>query len=106
MHELLIKIHDIPDSAMSMWVGNIAHILAFHFNSASRQCQRVWTSQFSCLSNIKDTVPPIVACLYGGINLALGQPHQQSSLGLSQSSTSMLGSRAKQKAGFRFNVQK
>ena len=42
----LAKIHDIADSAVSKQVGNMAHILAYLFNSAFRQCYKVWPSQF------------------------------------------------------------
>ena len=37
VHELLTKIHDILDNAVSTWFGNAGHILAYLFNSASRQ---------------------------------------------------------------------
>ena len=40
----------------------------------------------------------LLACLYGHINWSVAQTHQQSSLELSQSSTSMRGVRAKPKA--------
>ena len=36
-HELLLKVHDILDNAVSKRVGNSAHILAHMFNSASKQ---------------------------------------------------------------------
>ena len=35
VHELLTKIHDTLDSALSKWVGNTAHISAYHSLSAS-----------------------------------------------------------------------
>ena len=38
VHELLTKIHDILDSAVSMLVGDIAYIPAYLFHSGSRQC--------------------------------------------------------------------
>ena len=44
--ELLLKIHDILDKAVSKPVGNSACILANLFNSVSRQHCEVWTSQF------------------------------------------------------------
>ena len=44
VHELLIKVHDILDNAVSKLVGNSAHILVYVFNSASRQHREVWTS--------------------------------------------------------------
>ena len=42
--ELLLKIHDILDKAVSKQVGNLAHILAYLFNSVSRQHHEVWAS--------------------------------------------------------------
>ena len=39
--------------------------------------------------------PPSKACLYGHINWSLAQAEQQSSLGLSQSATSLRGGRPK-----------
>ena len=83
--ELLIKVHDILDNAVSKQIGNSAGILAQVFNSAFRQHYEIWTSQFPFLHGLKDLVPPIEACLYGCINWSLEQAHQQSSLGLSQS---------------------
>ena len=35
--ELLLKVHDILGKAVSKWVGNSACILAYLFNSVSRQ---------------------------------------------------------------------
>ena len=58
VHELHTKIHDILDNSMSKLVGNTAHMLAFLFNSASRQCHDAWTLQFPFLHSTKDTVPP------------------------------------------------
>ena len=69
--ELLTKIHKILDSAVSKWVGNIAHILAFLFNSASRQCLEVCALQYPFLHYFKDSVPPSEACFYGFINWSL-----------------------------------
>ena len=69
VHELLIKMHDIVDSALSKWVGNTANILAYLPNSVSRQHCEVLASQFPFLPNF--TVPPIEACLYGCINWSL-----------------------------------
>ena len=37
VHDILNKIHDILDNAISKWVGNAGYILAYLFNSASRQ---------------------------------------------------------------------
>ena len=37
VHDLLTVIHDILDRAVSKWVGNAAHVLAYLLNSASRQ---------------------------------------------------------------------
>ena len=69
--ELLIKVHDILDSAVSKQAGDSAHILLHVFNSASRQHHEVWASQFSFLHGLKDVVPPSEACLYGHINWSL-----------------------------------
>ena len=91
---------------MSKQVGNTAYILVYLFNFASRQHCEVWASQIPFLQNINDTVPFSKACLYGWINWSLAQGHEQSSFRLSQLSTSMRCSRAKLKAGFRFNIQK
>ena len=85
VHELLIKVQDILDNAVSKCIGNSAHILLYVFHSASRQCFEVRTSQFPFLHGLKDVVPPSEACLYGHINWPLAQAQQQSSIGLSQS---------------------
>ena len=100
VHELLTKIPGILDSGESKQVSNIANILASLFISVSRQHCGVWASQFTFLNNFKDSVLPSEACLCGHINWSLAQAHQQSSLRLSQSSTTMMGARAKQKARF------
>ena len=91
---------------MYKWVGNMAHILAYLFNSASRHDCEDLAFQFPILQNIKDSIPSSEACQYCCINWSLAQAHQQYSLGLPECSTSMRHSRAKPKAGFRFNVQK
>ena len=44
--EFLPKVHYILDKAVSKWVGNLACILAYLFNSISRQHCEVWASQF------------------------------------------------------------
>ena len=85
VHKLLIKIHDILDSAVPRWVGNTACILAYIFNSVSRKCHEVWACLSLFLQNIKDPVLPSHVCLYSHINLSLAQAHQQSLLGLCQS---------------------
>ena len=36
VHELLNKVHDILENAVSKWFGNSAHILVHVFNSVSR----------------------------------------------------------------------
>ena len=54
------------------------------FNSASKQHHEVWASQFPILDNIKDSLPPIEAYLYGCIKWSLSQAHRASSLRLSQ----------------------
>ena len=101
VHELLTKIHDILDDSLSK-----CSYFAYLFNSTSRQGCEVWASQFPFLHNIKDSINPSEACLYGCINWSLSQTHHQSSHGLSQSSTSIRGIRAKSRAGFCFDVQK
>ena len=90
VYELLTMIHDTLDSAVSTQSGNMACILAYHFNSVSMQCHEVLVSQFPFLHNIKESVLPSEACLYGGINWSVGQAHHQFSLGLTQSSSSMI----------------
>ena len=93
VHGLLTKIHDIPDSAGSKFICNTALIFCTPFNSASRQHYDVWASQFPFHHNSKDNIPPNESCLYGCINWSLAQTQHQSSIGLSQSSTPMIGSR-------------
>ena len=80
--ELLLRIHDILDKAVSMQVGNSAHILAYLFNSISRQHCEVWASQFPFHHSLREVIPPSEACQYGCINWSLAQAH---SVGLSQS---------------------
>ena len=63
----------------------MAFILAYLFNSVSRQHCEVWASQFPFLHSLRDVIPPSEACLYGHINWSLAQVHHQSSVGLSQS---------------------
>ena len=104
--ELLTKIHDILDNAVPKQVLNTACILASLFNIASRQHHEVWASQYPFLHNSKDSIPPSEACFYGNINWSLAQTQQQSSLGLSQSATSLRGGRARLKVGSQLSVQK
>ena len=73
MHELLLRIHDILDKAVSKQFGNSAHILAYLFNSVSRQCCEVWALQFPFLHSCREVIPPSEACLYGHINWSLAQ---------------------------------
>ena len=61
--DLLLKVHDILDKAVSKWVGNSAHILAHVFNSVSRQHCEVWASQFPFLHSPREVIPPSEACL-------------------------------------------
>ena len=68
MHDLHTKIHNILDSTMSKWVGDMDQMLAYLFNAASRQHHEVWVSQFFFLHSIKDYIPPSKACLYGNFN--------------------------------------
>ena len=51
--ELLTKINDILNNAVSKWVVNIGHMLAFLFNSAFRQPHEVWASQYPFLHNLR-----------------------------------------------------
>ena len=88
VNELLIKVHDLLDSAVSQQVGNSTCILEHVFNSASRQHGEVWASQFPFLHSLEGVVPPSEACLYGCINWSLPQAQQQSSTGSSQSFSS------------------
>ena len=78
--ELLLKVHDILDKAVSKQVGNSAHILAYLFNLFSRQHCEVWVSQFPFLHSLRDVIPPNEGCLYGDINWSLAQAHHQSSV--------------------------
>ena len=96
VHELLIKVLDIPYNAVSKKVGNSAHILAHIFNSASRQCCEIWASHFPILHSLKDVVSPSEACMHGGINWSLAQAQQHSSMGLSQSFLSRRGGKTDQ----------
>ena len=50
--ELLLKVHDILDSAV------LAHV----FNSVSRQHCEVWASQFPFLHSFRDVIPPSETC--------------------------------------------
>ena len=103
MHELLLRIHDILDKAVSKWVGNLACILAYLFNSVSRQHCEVWASQFPFLHSLRKVIPPSEVCLYGHINWYLAQAH---SVGLSQSFPPQRGGKARPQTGFQFTVQK
>ena len=103
VHELLTKIHDILDNAVSKWVGNQLIFLSLS-NSASRQHCEVWASQLPFLHNFKDSVPSSEACHYGHINWSLVQAQQQSSLGLPQSAISVRW-QDQTKAGFPVTVQ-
>ena len=49
-------------------VGSTACVVAYFFNSASRQYFDIWDSQFPFLHSIHATVPPSEACLSGHIN--------------------------------------
>ena len=68
VHELLLRIHDILDSDVSKQVGNSACILAYLFNSVSRQDCEVWASQFPFLHSLREVIPPSEACQCGCIN--------------------------------------
>ena len=81
VHELLPKTNDTLDSVVSKQVDNTTCILAYIFNSASRQHCDLLASKFPFLNNIKDTLPPSEAYLYVCINWSLAWAHQQCSLG-------------------------
>ena len=72
VHELLTKIHNILDSAVSKWVGNPACILAYPFNSAPRQHGKFGLHSFHFF-NIEDLAPSSETCLYGCIRWSLAQ---------------------------------
>ena len=86
----ITKMHDTLENAVSKWVCNTTHILAYPFNPASRQHLEVWVFQFPFLHNVKDIVDHTEPCIYGHCNWSLALAQQQSSLGLSQSSTSIM----------------
>ena len=101
--ELLLRIHDILDKTVSKRVGNLAQILAYQFNSVSRQHCEVWVLQFPFLHSLQEVIPPSEACLYGPINWSMAQAH---SVGLSQSFPPKRVGMARPWAGFHFTVQK
>ena len=101
--ELLLWIHDILDKGVYKGVGDSACILAYLFNSVSRQHCEVWASQFPFLHSLKEVIPPSEACLYGNINWSLAQAH---SVGLSQSFPPKSCGKARPWTGFQFTVQK
>ena len=90
--ELLLRIHDILNKAVSKQVGNLACILAFLFNSVSRKHHEVWASHFPFLHSLREVIPPSEACLYGHINWSLAQAP---SVGLSQSVPPKMGGKAR-----------
>ena len=102
--ELLLKVHDILDNAVSKQVANSAHILAHVFNFVSRQHHEVWASQLLFLHSLRDVILPSEACLYGHINWSLVQAQQHSSMGLSQPVASKRGDNARPQPGFHFTV--
>ena len=106
VHEVLMKVHDILDNAVSKQVGNSPHNLGHVFNSASRQCHEFWVSQFPYLHSLKDVIPPSEACLYGCINWSLAHAQQQSSIGLSQSFTFRRDGNARPQTVFHFTEQR
>ena len=106
VHELLLKVYDILDKAVYKQVGNLAYILAYLFNSVSRQHCEVWASQFPFLYSLRDVIPPSEACPYGHINWSLAQAHHQSSVGLSQSFPPKRDGKARPQTGFYFTVQR
>ena len=103
VHELLLQIHNILDKAVSKRIGNLAHILAYLFNSVSRQWHEVWASQSPFLHSLREVISPSEACLYGCINWSLAQAH---SVGLSRSFPPKRSGKARPQTGFQFTVQK
>ena len=103
VHELLLMIHDILDRGVSEQVGNLVPILAYQFNSVSRQCHAVWASQFPFPHSLREMIPPGEACLYGCIKWSLAQTHF---VGLSQSFPPKRGGKGRPWTGFQFTVQK
>ena len=101
--ELLLRIHDILDKAVSKQVGNSACILAYLFNSVSRQHHEAWASHFPFLHSLREMIPSSEACLYGHINWSLTQAH---SVGLSRSFPPKRDGKARPQIGFQFTVQK
>ena len=104
MNELFNKIHDIFDKAVSKQVGNMAHILAFLCNSASRQRNEIWASHLPFLHTIKDTVLSSEVCLYGFINWNLAQVQQPTCYSLSWSFISVRDGKTKKLACNTSNV--
>ena len=93
-------------TVLSKQVGNTGHILAYPFHPAYAQCCEVWASLFPFLHSVHDTVASSEACTSVHINLSQAGVHQQSLLGLPQSSDSMRDARATSKARFMFSEEK
>ena len=72
MHELLTRIHDILDGAVSKQVDSTAYILAHLFDSISQKHHEILALYFP-FHNIKDTFHPSEACLYGHIKYIMLQ---------------------------------
>ena len=68
VHDLLGKIHNILDKAVSKLAWNAGCTSAFLFNSDSRQQHWVWALQYLFLNMIKGTVPSSETCLSGLMN--------------------------------------
>ena len=89
---------------MTFWTRLFpSDILAYLFDSVSRQYHEFWASQFPFLHSLREVIPPSEACLYGHINWSLVQAH---SVGLSQSFPPKRGGKARPWTGFQFTVQK
>ena len=106
VHDPLTKAHDILENAVSKWVSYTTHILVFLSYSASRQDHEVWASLFPFLLNIEDSFLPASLAFMDTSNGPLQKSNHLSSLGMSQSSTSMRHAMAKTRAGFLFNIKK
>ena len=68
----ITKILHILDNTVSKQVGKTTCILAYQFNSCTKQCCDVRALQFPFIHNIKDTSSS-EPCLYGHINWSLAQ---------------------------------
>ena len=80
VHELLTKIHDILDSALSKWFGITAGILTYLFNSTSRYFHEIWTLQFWLIINLETLLCLVRLAFFGDLNSSVAQTQQQLTL--------------------------